>query len=87
MMYGFGDDLEPETTELMEQYIIEYIANLSRRVLARSMRGGHDSMQTGDAIFILRNNEKTYYRIPQTLEISKVINKKKIDKSTDMKMS
>ena len=44
-------------------------------------------MQTGDAIHILRNNEKTYFRIPQTLEISKVINKKKIDKSTDMKMS
>lgn len=65
-MYGFGDDLEPlkETTELMEQFIIEYIANLSKRVLARSMRGGHDSMQVGDAIYILRNNEKTYFRIP-----------------------
>ena len=46
MMYGFGDDLEPlkETTELMEQYIIEYITNFVKRVLNRSMRGGHDSM-------------------------------------------
>ena len=89
MMYGFGDDLEPlnETKELMEQYLIEYIANLSKRVLARSMRGGHDCMQTGDAIFILRDNAKTYYRIPHSLEISKIINRKKIDKSTDMKMS
>lgn len=74
-MYGFGDDLEPlrETTELMEQYLIEYIANLSKRTLARSMRGGHDSMQVGDAIFMLKDNIKAYYRIPHTLEISKRI--------------
>ncbi len=45
-MYGFGDDLEPlkETTELMEQYLIEYLSNCCNRVLLRSMRGGHNSM-------------------------------------------
>lgn len=82
MMYGFGDDLDPdkETMELMEQYIIEYISNFSKRVLSRSMRGGHDSMQTGDAIHILQANLKTFYRIPHALEISKQINKKQVDK-------
>lgn len=80
MMYGFGDDLYPlkESTELMEQYLIEYIANLSKRVLTRSLRGGHDCMQTGDAIYMLQSNQKTYYRIPHTLEISKRLNQKKI---------
>jgi hypothetical protein len=46
MMYGFGDDLEPhrKTTELMEQFLIEYISNLCNRVINRSMRGGHDTL-------------------------------------------
>ena len=46
LMYGFGDDLEPlpESCELMEQYLVEFLANTCNRNLQRSMRGGHTNM-------------------------------------------
>jgi hypothetical protein len=53
-MYGFGDDLHPlpESTELMEQYLIEFLANTCNRNLQRSMRGGHTNMQLGDLCYL-----------------------------------
>ena len=35
MMRGFGDDLEPrrDTSELMEQYLIEFLSNTCNRTL------------------------------------------------------
>ena len=79
-MYGFGDDLEPhrKTTELMEQYLIEYISNLCNRVMSRSMRGGHDTLQLADMIHYMKGDPKKYYRIPHNLESSKYISDKKI---------
>ena len=46
LMYGYSDDLNPsdETSELMEQYIIEYLSNICNLVLRRSHRGGHNCM-------------------------------------------
>jgi len=75
MMYGFGDDMEPlkETTELMEQYVVEYLSNMCNRVLERSMRGGHNSMQLGDLIHVLKSDPKKYYRVPLILKLSKHI--------------
>lgn len=69
MMYGFGDDRQPnkKTTELMEKYLIEYIANLCNRTLNRSMRGGKDNMQLADLLHYLRSDPKKYNRIPLTL--------------------
>ena len=75
MMYGFGDDMEPlkETTELMEQYVVEYLSNMCNRVLERSMRGGHSHMQLGDLIHVLKSDPKKYYRVPLILKLSKHI--------------
>ena len=72
-MYGFGDDLEPlqESTELMEQYLVEFLSNCCNRVLSRSMRGGHTSMQLGDLIHVLKDNEKMYFRIPLQIEAAR----------------
>ena len=72
-MYGFGDDLEPlqESTELMEQYLVEFLSNYCNRVLSRSMRGGHTSMQLGDLIHVLKDNEKMYFRIPLQIEAAR----------------
>ena len=66
MMYGFGDDLHPnpETTELMEQYVIEYLQNMTSLVLSRSHRGGHNHMQLGDLIHYLKSDPVKYYRVP-----------------------
>lgn len=80
MMYGFGDDKKPriDTTELMEQFLVEYISNLSSRVINRSMRGGSSTMQLGDVVYYLRTDPKKYYRIPQILDVSKVMNRTNI---------
>ena len=80
LMRGFGDDLEPrhDTSELMEQYLIEFLSNMCNRTLQRSLRGGHNSMQLGDLIHFMSTDPKKYYRIPFILEISKHINAKKM---------
>lgn len=87
MMYGFGDDLDPiqETTELMEQYLIEYLSNICNLVLHRSHRGGHNSMQLGDLIHYMKSDPVKFYKIPQILEQSKHINKKKMSSFNPMK--
>jgi len=68
MMYGFGDDIEPvpESVELVEQYLVEYLSNLCSRTIGRSLRGGHNSMQLGDLIHFLYSDPKKYYRIPHS---------------------
>ena len=73
MMYGFGDDSNPleSTTQLMEQYLIEFISNLSGRAFNRSMRGGHESIQLPDVIHYLRDDPKKFYRIPIVLNDKK----------------
>jgi hypothetical protein len=46
MMYGFGEEREPrdDTLELMELYVIEFVSNLAKRSLAKSQRGGFNSI-------------------------------------------
>ena len=77
MMYGFGDDLEPDerTAELMEQYITEFVTNLCNRAMSRSLRGGNEHMQLGDVIHFLERDPKKLYRIPHILESSKFAKK------------
>jgi hypothetical protein len=76
LMYGFGDDLDPlpESTELMEQYLVEFLANTCNRNLQRSMRGGHTNMQLGDLCHLLQPDPKKFYRIPLQIENLKQVN-------------
>ena len=64
MMYGFGvsKDPLPETLELMEQYIIEFLGNMTNRVLTRSMRRGYQNMQLEDLMHFLKDDPKKYSR-------------------------
>lgn len=70
-MYGFGDDPEPlpQTTELMEQYVVEFLTNMCSRVLERSMRRGHNHMQLGDLIHVLKSDPKKFYRVPLIIKL------------------
>ena len=81
MMYGFGDSLEPnwETMELMEQYLIEFVANIVNCVFKRSQRGGNHNMQLGDLLHYLQQNMKVSTRVPFILEINSKIDKKKLN--------
>ena len=73
-MYGFCDDLNPsdETSELMEQYIIEYLSNICNLVLTRSHRGGHNCMQLSDLIHYMKSDPVKSTMIPQRLEQKKI---------------
>ena len=70
LMYGYSDDLNPsdETSELMEQYIIEYLSNICNLVLRRSHRGGHNCMQLGDLIHYMKSDPVKFSMVPQKLE-------------------
>ncbi|CAI7923842.1 unnamed protein product, partial [Closterium sp. NIES-54] len=54
MMYGFGDDPEPlpETVELVEEMVIEYITDLVHRAQEVAARRGR--LTTEDVLFLIR---------------------------------
>ena len=81
LMYAFGDDMNPdeESVELMEEYLIEYVSNLVNRVHKRSQLAGFHSMQVGDLIHYLKENETIYYRVPLILEMNKKVDRKKLN--------
>ncbi len=57
MMYGFGDDKNPldETVELVDDYLNDFIINLSKRALKRGKRRDPNSneIHKDDVIFFL----------------------------------
>lgn len=55
MMYGFGEDMEPrdDTLELMEEYVIEFMNNVTKRSLIRSQRSGFNTIQLRDLLKVI----------------------------------
>lgn len=80
MMIGFGESGEPreDTVELMELYVIEFINNISKRALQRSMRGGYNTIQLRDLLKVIEDDEKKFLRVPylltglQSMDIRKI---------------
>mmetsp|Transcript_2709 Transcript_2709/g.6082 ORF Transcript_2709/g.6082 Transcript_2709/m.6082 type:complete len:175 (-) Transcript_2709:206-730(-) len=70
MMYGFGDGEEPsqETTDLVEDVLVDYITNFANRALEVSARRGR--MQTEDMLYLIRNDDKKLLRVNELLDMN-----------------
>ena len=83
LMIGFGDSepVNTESAELLQEYIIEYIQNISMLAYRRSKRKGFNEIQLKDLIYLIRNDKKKYYRVGVLLSFYDTIkkNKKKMD--------
>lgn len=78
-MYGFGDSEhpDPESTELLEQYLIEYIQNISLLAYKRSKRRGFNEIKLKDLLYIIKNDKKKFYRVPSLLSFYEMLKKTK----------
>ena len=85
LMIGFGDSepVNTETAELLQEYIIEYIQNISMLAYRRSKRKGFNEIQLKDLIYLIRNDKKKYYRVGVLLSFYDTI--KKTKKKMDQK--
>lgn len=88
-MTGFGDveNPDPETVELLEQFLIEYIQNVSVCAFRRSKRKGFNEIQLKDLLYIIRNDKKKFYRVPSLLSFYEILKKtkKKLDSNLSNK--
>ena len=85
LMIGFGDSepVNTESAELLQEYIIEYIQNISMLAYRRSKRKGFNEIQLKDLIYFIKNDKKKYYRVGGLLSFYDTI--KKTKKKMDQK--
>ena len=78
-MYGFGDTEtpDPESIELMEQYIIEYVQNIALLAYKKSKRRGFNEIKLKDLLYIIKDDKKKFYRVPSLLSFYEILKKTK----------
>ena len=83
LMYGFGDveNPDPESIELLQDYVIEYIQNIAYAAYRRNKRKGSNEISLRDLLYVLRKDKKRYYRIPKLITFYD--NAKNIKKKND----
>ena len=79
LMYGFGDKEFPdnESAELLQEYVIEYIQNISLAAYRRNKRKGSNEISLRDLLYVLRKDKKRYYRIPSLINFYEIAKKTK----------
>ena len=83
LMYGFGDveNPDPESIELLQDYVIEYIQNIAYAAYRRNKRKGSNEISLRDLLYVLRKDKKRYYRIKNLIHFYE--NAKSIKKRND----
>ncbi|EJW05169.1 hypothetical protein EDEG_04113 [Edhazardia aedis USNM 41457] len=73
MLYGFGDTINPryDTTEVLQQYVIDYIQTVLNNVYNYSKIKG--KTKTDDLLFILRKDRKKWTRVKDLLLLSEEV--------------
>ena len=84
IMYGFGDveNPDPESVELLQEYVIEYIQNIAYAAYRRNKRKGSNELSLRDLLYVLKKDKKRYYRIKDLIRFYD--NAKSIKKRTDL---
>ena len=79
LMYGFGDveNPDPESIELLQDYVIEYIQNIAYAAYRRNKRKGSNEISLRDLLYVLRKDKKRYYRIPNLISFYEIAKKTK----------
>ncbi len=75
LMYGFGDveNPDPESIDLIEQYVIEYIQNVSLLAYKKSKRRGFNEIKLKDLLYIIKDDKKKFYRVPSLLSFMEIL--------------
>ena len=70
MMYGFGDDPDPmpETVNLMEDIMIDYITDLVHKSQSVASRRG--KLTTEDVMFLVRKDSRKFARVKELLAMN-----------------
>jgi len=70
MMYGFGDVFNPvpESVDLMEDLVVEYISEMTRKAMEVAAKRG--KLQTEDLVFLVRKDRKKYTRVLELLRMN-----------------
>ena len=70
LMTGFGDNEfpDPESIELLQEYVIEYIQNVSILAYKKSKRKGNNEIQLKDLLSVIKRDKKQLYRVPNLLK-------------------
>lgn len=86
-MYGFGDveNPDPDSVELLEQFVIEYIQNISILAFKRSKRRGFNEIKLKDLLFVIKKDKKKFYRVPSLLSFYERLKKTKKDSNLSKK--
>ncbi|KAF0726582.1 hypothetical protein Ae201684P_020618 [Aphanomyces euteiches] len=73
MMYGFGDDWEPDpdTVELMEEIVIEYIRSMTTKALDLSNIRG--KLDPECLMFLVRKDEEQLERAEELIEANELL--------------
>mmetsp|Transcript_8151 Transcript_8151/g.9318 ORF Transcript_8151/g.9318 Transcript_8151/m.9318 type:complete len:159 (-) Transcript_8151:872-1348(-) len=74
VMYGFGDVWNPlpETIELMNRIVIEYIEEMTRASLNAALKG---KLTVPCLLYALRHQQQKYNRVNQLIKMNKELNK------------
>jgi len=82
MMYGFGDVYNPlpESIDLMEDLVHEYIHEMTIKAMAVASKRG--KLATEDLIFLVRKDKKKYARVKELLSMYEEL--KRARKAFDM---
>ncbi|EFA74643.1 transcription initiation factor TFIID subunit [Heterostelium album PN500] len=77
MMYGFGDvrDPLPDTVDLLEEIVFEYIQEMTLKAAQVSTKRGR--FQTEDLVFLVRKDAKKYHRVIELLKMNEELKKAK----------
>eukprot|EP00897_Mesotaenium_endlicherianum_P006862 jgi/Mesen1/6203/ME000320S05397 len=70
MMYGFGDDPDPlpETVELVEDIVVDYVTDIIHKSQEVASRRG--KMTTEDILFLIRKDPRKFARVKELLAMN-----------------
>mmetsp|Transcript_13739 Transcript_13739/g.23606 ORF Transcript_13739/g.23606 Transcript_13739/m.23606 type:complete len:134 (+) Transcript_13739:1-402(+) len=72
MMYGFGDtNPVPESIDLMEDLVVEFIMDTTSR--AMDLAGPRGKILKEDVMYLIRNDKKKLARVKELLAMDKVL--------------
>ena len=57
-----------ESIELLQEYVIEYIQNVSILAYKKSKRKGNNEIQLKDLLSVIKKDKKQLYRVPNLLK-------------------
>ena len=55
--------------ELLQEYVIEYIQNITLAAYRRNKRKGSNEISLRDLLYVLRKDKKRYYRIKNLIHL------------------